>query len=102
VGANQPKPVVIVVPVGIVVVAHGGAHVVVFIMIRAAAQHANASACAYNTAAGPLELPTLCHLAPLLNVISTREAGTPSVPTGVLAPEASGDFSFRCAPFEIT
>ena len=39
------------------VVAAGGAHVVVLLVERAAAQHANASACARNAAAEPLELP---------------------------------------------
>jgi hypothetical protein len=59
VGANNPKPEIVVSIVRIVHVAHGGAHVVLIIVERTAAQHANASACACNATAWPLLLPNL-------------------------------------------
>jgi hypothetical protein len=43
----------------VVPVAASGAKVVVIVVERAAAQHANASACARNAAARPLLLPNL-------------------------------------------
>jgi hypothetical protein len=58
VGAHNPKTDVVVPVVRVVPVAHARARVVFMVVERAAAQHANASACARNAAILPLLLPS--------------------------------------------